>query len=53
MKELFKNKYFEVNLVKGLVLGVGLNDSNSNFILFIGPIVIEFILPKKKSPNTL
>jgi hypothetical protein len=48
MKELIKNKYFEVNLVKGFVLGIGLNDSNTNFILFVGPIVIEFIIKRKK-----
>lgn len=47
MKELFENKFLIVSLVKALVLGVGFNDSNTNLILFLGPIVIEFKVSKK------
>jgi hypothetical protein len=52
MKQLFRNKFVEISLVKGFVFGVGVNDSNTNFILFLGPIAFEFTLPKKeiKSP---
>jgi hypothetical protein len=52
MKQLFKNKFVEITLVKGFVVGIGFNDSNTNFILFIGCITFEFTLPKKevKSP---
>jgi len=49
MKELFKNKFVEISFVKGFVLGAGINDSNTEFIVFIGPFTFEFILPKKKT----
>ena len=48
MKSLFKNKFVEITLVKGFVIGVGLSDSNSYFILFLGPIAFEFAVPKKE-----
>ena len=51
MKQLFKNKFVEVSLVKGFVFGVGLNDSNTTFFVFLGPIVFDFSIPKKKSLN--
>ena len=53
MKQLFKNKFVEITLVKGFVLGVGINDSNTEFILLIGCFSFEFYLKKKavyKSP---
>lgn len=48
MKQLFKNKFLEITLVKGIVLGVGLNDSNTELVLIIGCIIFEFNLRKKK-----
>jgi hypothetical protein len=55
MKHLFRNKFVEISLFKGFVLGIGVNDSNTNFILMIGCIAFEFTLPKKetKSPYEL
>jgi hypothetical protein len=53
MKQLFKNKFVEVTLIKGFVFGVGLNDSNTEFVLLVGCISFEFNLPKKKSLNEL
>ena len=47
MKLLFKNKFVEITLVKGFVLGVGVNDSNTEFILLIGCFSFEFNLKKK------
>lgn len=47
MKLLFKNKFVEITLVKGFVLGVGVNDSNTEFILLIGCFGFEFNLRKK------
>lgn len=49
MKQLFKNKFVEITLVKGFVLGVGFNDRNTEFIIMIGCICFEFKFPKKKS----
>jgi hypothetical protein len=51
MKELFKNKTVEISLIKGFALGVGVNDSTTSMIVFIGPIAFEFTFPKKKSSN--
>ena len=51
MKELFKNKFVEISLIKGFVFGVGVNDSNTNFFLFIGCIAFEFTLPKKETKS--
>jgi len=48
MKQLFKNKFVEINLVKGFVFGGGINNSNSEIVLFLGPITFEITLPKKK-----
>lgn len=53
MKQLFKNKYLEVSLIKGFVFGIGFNDSNTTFVVFLGPIVFDFIIPKKKAINEL
>lgn len=52
MKQLFRNKFLEITLVKGFVLGVGVNDSNTQFIIMIGCVCFEFTIPKKevKSP---
>ncbi len=51
MKQLFRNKFVEITLIKGFVVGIGFNDSNTEFIIMIGCIAFEFTLPKKKSPN--
>lgn len=51
MKRLFKNKVVEATLVKGFMVGVGLNDSNTSMILIIGPIAFEFTLPKKETKS--
>jgi hypothetical protein len=48
MKQLFKNKFVEVSLIKGFVFGIGFNDSNTNFILFVGPIGFEFLIKEKR-----
>lgn len=48
MKQLFRNKFLEISLVKGFVFGVGINDSNTQFILMIGCFSFEFTLPKKE-----
>ena len=48
MKPLFKNKFVEITLVKGIILGVGFNDSNTEFIIMIGCFAFEFNLRKKK-----
>ena len=53
MKSLFKNKFVEIDVIKGFVFGIGLNDSNTSFIVFLGPIGFEFKIPKKKSLNEL
>ena len=48
MKQLFKNKYLEISLIKGFVFGIGISDiNNTNYILFFGPITIDIVLPKK------
>lgn len=48
MKSLFRNKFVEITLVKGFVFGVGVNDSNTQFILMIGCVCFEFTLKKKE-----
>jgi hypothetical protein len=52
MKQLFRNKFLEISLVKGFIIGVGVSDSNSYLILFFGPLTFDFTIPKKeiKSP---
>jgi hypothetical protein len=55
MKQLFRNKFVEISLIKGFVFGIGVSDSNTQFIIMIGCIAFEFTLPKKetKSPYEL
>ena len=40
MKQLFRSKYMEIHLVKGLLLGVGYD--GDHFIIMIGCIAFEF-----------
>lgn len=48
MKSLFKSRFLEVSLIKGFVIGGGLSDTSTYFILFLGPLSFEFVVPKKK-----
>lgn len=55
MKQLFRNNFIEVSLVKALVVGIAKADDN--YALLLGFIIIEFkpygIFRKaKNSPNT-
>jgi hypothetical protein len=52
MKRLFTSKRLTIDFVKGFVFGIGLNDSNTNLIVLIGPIVFEIRLPRKESIST-
>jgi hypothetical protein len=56
MKQLFRNNFIEVSLVKGIILGVAKADDN--YALMIGCILIEFktyniFRQAKNTPNTL
>ena len=51
MKQLFRNKFVEITLVKGFVVGIGFNDSNTEFIIMIGCIAFEFKFPKKETKS--
>ncbi len=51
MKSLFKSRFLEVSLVKGFVIGGGLSDTNSHFIVFFGPLSFDFVI--KKQPKSV
>ena len=56
MKQLFRNNFIEVSLIKGIVLGVAKADDE--YALMLGFIVIEFktynmFRQAKNTPNTL
>ena len=39
MKQLFRNNYMSINLVRGIVLGVG--ESDGILAIMVGPLVID------------
>lgn len=51
MKKLFSFKSLEVSLIKGFIFGIGISDSSSNLVVFIGPIIIDITLPKKETKS--
>jgi hypothetical protein len=56
MKELFRNNFIEVSLIKAVVIGVAKADDN--YALMLGCLIIEFkfynlFRQAKKTSNTL
>ena len=56
MKQLFRSKYIDISLIKGIVVGVAKADDE--YALMLGFIVIEFktynmFRQAKNTPNTL
>ena len=45
MKKLLSFKRLEISLIKGFVFGIGFD---REFVLFIGPLVIETVPPRKR-----
>ena len=50
MKRLFRNNYIEVQVVKGIVVGIAI-DENKDWIVLLGPLVITFYSYMFKKPR--
>jgi hypothetical protein len=50
MKTLFKSNYIQVDAIKGIVVGIG-RDQSKDWILLLGPIVITFYSYMFKKPR--
>jgi hypothetical protein len=50
MKRLFRNNYIEVQVVKGIVVGIAIDESK-DWIVLLGPLVITFYSYMFKKPR--
>jgi hypothetical protein len=50
MKQLFRNNYIQIDVIKGIVLGVG-TDSSNDLIVLLGPLVITIHSYMFKKPR--
>jgi hypothetical protein len=50
MKRIFRNNYIEVQVFKGIVVGIAI-DENKDWIVLLGPLVITFYSYMFKKPR--